>query len=105
MYIIGWRLVVCRLLTTPTSENGLTRMPAAHACTCSDGVAHWGCPLQVDRVDGLEAVLLGSFAEVLIDEILAFEHQMLALPVLEHAEGLQGADNVVRVDGCLLANI
>lgn len=30
---------------------------------------------------------------------------MLALPVLHHAEGLQSADNVVRVDGHFLADI
>lgn len=30
---------------------------------------------------------------------------MLALPVLHHAEGLQSADNIVRVDGHFLADI
>lgn len=36
---------------------------------------------------------------------LSLQHQVLPLPVLEHLQGLQGADNVHRVDGRLLADL
>ena len=36
---------------------------------------------------------------------LSFEYQVLSLPVLEHIHFLQRADNVIGIDGCLLAHI
>lgn len=42
---------------------------------------------------------------VLVDHVLLLEDDVLALPVLHHAEGLQRADDVVRVDGHLLTDV
>jgi hypothetical protein len=36
---------------------------------------------------------------------LSFQYQVFPLPVLEHLEGLQGADDVHRVHGRLLADL
>ena len=42
---------------------------------------------------------------ILVDDVSLFEHNMLAFPVFHHAKGLERADNVVRIDGHLLAQI
>lgn len=36
---------------------------------------------------------------------LSLQDQVLPFPVLEHLEGLQGADDVHWVNGCLLADL
>ena len=36
---------------------------------------------------------------------LSFQHEMFSLPVLEHAEGLQRADDIIRIHGRLLTQV
>ena len=43
------------------------------------------------------------FTQVLRDDVLLFEHDVLALPVLNHLQVLHGGHDVARVDAHLLA--
>ena len=57
---------------------------------------------------GVNLSSLGSISHlshVLLDQILLLQNHVLAFPVLDHAQVLQGADNVVRVDSHLLAKV
>ena len=42
---------------------------------------------------------------ILLYDVSLFEHNVLAFPVFHHAKGLKRADNVVRINGHLLAQI
>ena len=47
--------------------------------------------------------LCPGLGHVLVDEVLPLQDDVLALPVLDHPQDLEGADDVVGVDAHLLA--
>lgn len=55
--------------------------------------------LLVGRIPALDSL------DVLLDFVQLLEDDVLAFPVLHHAQRLQRADDVVRVDGHLLTDI
>ena len=62
-----------------------------------------GFPLESARIEFSPVRSVSALLQIVVDQVLALQNQVLALPVLDHAHVLKGADDVVGIDAHLFA--
>jgi len=62
-----------------------------------------GFPLERTRINFSPFRSVSTLLQIIVNQVLAFQNQVLALPILDHAHVLEGAYDVVRIDSHLFA--